>query len=116
MEYISYDQVVPCPNCGLVEEERYDLIPVAARSALYNLEKYGSYIPWAWGQFTFGDQVLSFLFQLLEHDRKHPEERPFSDMAREFLHESVDWGEQPYLRDYIYDIAVRVHEVIQQVE
>lgn len=115
-EYIPYNEAVPCPKCGLVEEERYDLIPRAAYSALYNLEKVESYIPLAWGIFTLGDQILSFIFRLLEQDRLNPGELPFSDRARDFFYKSVDWGEHPYLRDYFYEIAVKVYDQVQKVQ
>lgn len=86
-EYIPYDEAIPCPKCCLVEEERFDLIAKAVISARYNLENYGSYIPLAWAVFTYGDQVLSLLFRLLEHDRKLPAQQAFSDLAYEVLHE-----------------------------
>ena len=113
-EYIPYDEVIPCPKCGLIEEERFDLISKAVMSVRSNLEKCGSYIPYAWAVFTYGDQVLSLLFRLLEHDRKHPGQQPFRDLAHDVLHEEIDWGDQPYQRDYVYGIAIRVHEELQK--
>jgi uncharacterized Zn finger protein (UPF0148 family) len=46
--YIPYDKDVPCPNCGLVEKERFDYIPRATESLNFNLKEYGRYIPPAW--------------------------------------------------------------------
>ena len=44
--YIRYDNDVPCPQCGLVEEERFNFIPAAVASARFNLES-GHYVPGA---------------------------------------------------------------------
>ena len=113
-EYIPYDEAIPCPKCGLIEDERFDLISKAVISSRSNLEKCGSYIPYAWAEYCYGDQVIFLVFRLLEHDRKLPTEQAFSDLAYKVLHEKIDWGNQLFQRDYIYGIAIRVHEELQK--
>jgi hypothetical protein len=109
VEYLPYNDAVPCPNCGLVEPERFDIISRAVSSVQYNLEQNGTYIPLVWTVLSHGDQVLSLIFRLLEHDRNERDEQPFQDWARERLREIDSQGQQ-YYRDYIFEIAVRVHD------
>jgi len=37
--YIPYDHDVPCPKCGIVEENRFDYITEAALSMRFNKKK-----------------------------------------------------------------------------
>ena len=107
--YVPYDEDVPCPCCGLVEEERFDFVPQAAASAHFNLETQGSYIPTAWWVGSLGDHILHLLFPLLERNRTESTGQAFSDMARKALNQ-MNWGDQPYLCEHIHEIAVRVFE------
>jgi hypothetical protein len=107
--YIPYDVDVPCPDCGLVEQERFDFIPQAVASARFNLETHGSYVPTAWFACSLADHILWLLFGLLENQRKEPDGQPFEGLAHKTL-EYMNWGTQAYLRDHVYAIAVRVYE------
>ena len=107
--YIPYDVDVPCPSCGLVEQERFDFIPEAAASARFNLITHGSYVPGAWYAGSLADHILSLLFDLLEEHREEPDGQSFKPMAHNAL-KHMDWGDQKYLCDHIYSIAVRVFE------
>lgn len=111
--YIPYDSDVPCPKCGTVEIERFDYIPQAAQSVRYNLERYGSYVPGAWWVGSLGDHILHILFHLYEGYRMLPEKPDFDVYVRDSL-ERMNWENQVFLRDHIYNIALRVRELVPQ--
>lgn len=110
--YIPYEEVV-CPNCGLKEEERFDFIPQAVASILYNLDNYDSFFPPAWVVTSLADHILRILFILFEGFRQS-EGSDFSLYARQLL-EGGDWGEQFYLKDHIFGIALRVKEELDKI-
>lgn len=116
IDYIPFDDDVPCPHCGELEEERYDLIPEAAASARFNLLDHGSYIPLAWVILSHGDSVMSIIFRLLELDRQEGSLNNFSEMAREALEKKFDWGDEGYMLPYVHRIAVRVHQELSVAE
>ena len=70
----------------------------------------------AWAIFTHGDQVLSLVFRMLEHDRVGEGNPPFSEWAKQFLANNIDWGSEPFRRDYVHGITIRVHEELQKDE
>lgn len=108
--YIPYDAGVPCPNCGLVEAERFNYIAEAAASLRFNKEE-GSYRPAVWWVGSFGDHILSVLFGLFdEYENTRPEN--FAAFAAEWL-SSKNWGDQQYLQGHILGIAVRLHGVLE---
>jgi len=43
-DYIPYNDV-PCPKCGRMERERFDFIPKAIDSIIYNIQHYGRCTP-----------------------------------------------------------------------
>lgn len=66
--YIPYDEVVPCPQCGLIVKDRFDYIEQAAVSMRFN-KREGSYIPSipsAWLVGSLGDHILSLLFLIFD--------------------------------------------------
>jgi len=111
--YIPYDQV-PCPRCGQMEQKRFDFVPQAAQSALFNLRSQGCYVPAAWWVSSFADHLLMLLFGMLERHREEPS-RPFEVVAREAV-ERMEWGEQEYGKDHLYAMALRVYEEIGRLE
>jgi hypothetical protein len=106
--YVPYDKAVPCPRCGLVEESRVDFVPRAVSSARINLREQGSYQPAAWAVSCYADHLMLLLFMILECHRKGVPTRPFGEVARECV-ETMDWGDQPYGKEYLYQLALRVH-------
>jgi hypothetical protein len=92
-EYIPFDTDVPCPKCGLVEADRYDFIRAAVDSSLFNIERYGSYIPWAWIELTFGDKVLSRVFRMLQAGHDHRDDGSFETLVDQWLGSEADWGQ-----------------------
>lgn len=111
--YIPYDKDVPCPRCGLVEEERFDYIPKAARSLIFNLDNYGSYAPQAWWVSSLADHVLLILFPVFEQFRKS-NRKDFDSFAAEILSRN-NWDGQGYLEDHIREIAVRINDDIEKM-
>jgi len=107
--YIPYDEDVPCPNCGLVEPERYDFVSEAVRSAQYNLRCNGSYMPSAWWVGTLGDHVLHTIFRLLEEYRVSGEGEIFMECAAREIDEALP-ATSPHMRNHILNIAIRVYE------
>ena len=105
--YIPYDESVPCPQCGLIEEERIDYIGQVVDSMLFNKHE-GSYTPKAWWVGSLGDHILSILFLLFD---SYEEESPggFGKFASSRLGQ-MDWGDQQYLRDHVLGIALRLHD------
>ena len=103
--YIPYDEV-PCPNCGLVESERFDFIPQAAKSLRFNKSKDGTFLPPAWWATSLGDNILGYLFPLFEtSDIDRPTD--FDSFADAWL-ASMDWGHRPYLKDHVLGMARRL--------
>src|ERR1700732_5404702 len=82
--YIPFDKDVPCPRCGLVEQERYDFISTAVCSVRWNIQMYGSYVPGAWFVGGLGDHLLLILFYIFERWSKHLE-RGFAAAVEEEL-------------------------------
>jgi hypothetical protein len=109
--YIPFDNAVPCPNCGLVEEERFDFVPKAAGSIMFNLHEYGSYAPDGWGVSSLGDHILLILFGVFESFRLS-RRSDFEVFTKERL-SKAEYGDQKYLEKHIYEIAVRVYEEMQ---
>lgn len=105
--YIPYEDVV-CPNCGFKEEERFDFIPQAVDSLLFNLDRYGSFFPPAWAVTSLADHILRILFIIFEGFRES-EESDFSLYTKQLL-EGGDWGDQLYMKEHIFGIALRVKE------
>jgi rubredoxin len=112
--YVPYDKAVPCPRCGLVEESRFDFVPRAVSSARINLREQGSYQPAAWAVSCYADHLMMLLFMILERHRKGVPRRPFDEVARECV-ETMDWGDQPYGKQHLYGMALRVHEELERL-
>ena len=113
-DYIPYDTDVPCPRCGLHEEERFaDFVSQAADSACYNADCGGSYMPMAWGCFSLADSTLMFLFQMFDGYTAHGEGQTFDDFAREFIRDST-FEDSEYLRDYMHPLATRVYAEVER--
>ena len=113
--YIPYNQDIPCPRCGLIENERFDFIAQAATSSRHNFRQYGAgiYTPMAWFAGSFADHILLFLFQILDAHHEDEQRRPFPEVAREAVR-SMSWGETPYLEEHVYQIACHVYDHLQQ--
>ena len=110
--YIPYGNDVPCPKCGLFEEERFaDFVSQAAGSALYNLHSNGRYMPMAWGCFSLADSILMFLFQMLDSYKINDDGQDFEEFATEFVRNS-QFEDSEYLRAYMGTLACLVHEEI----
>ena len=106
--YIPYDTDVPCPRCGVVEDERFDYIPRAVESVQFNKRSYGSYRPMAWWVGSLGDHILHVLFGILDAYEEKGAGQDFADFADSAVAE-MDWGDQDYLKIHVRDIAIRIH-------
>jgi len=109
--YIPYKEGIVCPNCGLSEEETYDIIPQLANSAQYQIDMHGFYTPIAWWTGSFGDHVALLIFQVL--DAFYKDERDnFEEVAKEYL-DKAKWGNQLYMKNHIRDLSYRVYLAIK---
>ncbi len=106
--YIPYDADVPCPQCGQVEEERFDYIPQAAASMRYNRAG-GSYTPGAWWVGSLGDHILMLLFGIFAAYETQQGQTAFEQFLDQRLAQS-EWGDQEYMRDHLRGIAIRVRQ------
>jgi hypothetical protein len=95
-----------------VEKERFDFIPLAVDSALFNLER-GSYLPPAWWVGTYGDHVLKLVFEMLELHRINDKGEDFETIARSYV-DRAKWGDQPYAKEHVFRIACRISEEIKK--
>lgn len=110
--YIPYDKDVPCPKCGIVENEHYDFIPRAVASLKFNLKAYGLFSPLAWWISSFADSIMLVIFNIFENYREKENKDDFSKHTKEMLEEG-DWKDKEYLKNHIYDIALRIYQEIK---
>jgi hypothetical protein len=110
-EYIPYDQDVPCPQCGKVEEKRFDFVGAALKSLRFNKSKDGTFLPPAWWSTSLGDHVLGMLFPLFEAaDVDKPKD--FDAFAVAWL-EDQDWGHRVYLKPHVLALARRLADELK---
>jgi hypothetical protein len=107
--YIPYDDAVPCPRCGTVEEERFNYIPQAAASMNVNKTSGGSYTPGAWWVGSLGDHILMLLFGLFDAYEAQQSPTTFEQFIDQRLAQ-MEWGDQEYMRDHLRGIAIRVRQ------
>ncbi len=105
--YIPYDREVPCPNCGAVEEERFDYIPQAVQSLRFNKRRGGTYMPPAWWVGSLGDHILRLLFSLFDAYESREANEGFAEFAASYLAD-MNWGDQGYLEKHVLAIAIRI--------
>ena len=110
--YIPYEKGIVCPNCGLDEEEIYDIVPELANSANYQMDTMGFYTPIAWWIGSFGDYVALIIFQILDAYAKQDGE-DFKDIALEYC-DSRSWGNQLYMKKHICDLSYKVFLELQK--
>src|SRR5262245_5070643 len=102
-EYIPSDDV-PCPQCGLVEAERFDYIPRAAALLHDNRSLSRSYAPGGWWVSSLADRLLLILFGLFDRFERDRSSKPFAEYAGDYL-DRMDWEKRLYLRDHVLQIA-----------
>jgi hypothetical protein len=110
--YIPYEKGIVCPNCGLDEEEIYDIVPELANSANYQMDTMGFYTPIAWWTGSFGDHVALLIFQVLDAFNAQ-EEKNFQEFALEYFDNSK-WGNQLYMKEHIRDLSYKVFLELQK--
>ncbi|EDZ63761.1 hypothetical protein [Sulfurimonas gotlandica] len=111
--YIPYEKDVSCPNCGLNEEEIYDIVPQLAHSANYQMDTMGFYTPIAWWTGSFGDYVALIIFQILDAYNNQEEEKEFQEIALDYCNNRT-WGNQLYMKDHICNLSHKVYLAIQE--
>lgn len=116
--YIPYDKEVPCPKCGLVEKTRFDFLPQAVRSCLANLDRHASFLPLGWYYSSDADYLQMLIFKMLNKHRKTDNTKSFAAVAREFIDtlnwDDWKWEDRDYDKEFIFNLACRVHEEIQK--
>jgi len=113
--YIPYGKNVPCPKCGLVEEERFeDFISKAALALLYNYANYGSFSipPEEWSPVTLSEYIVHVVSVLFDYYKQ--KKGDFEKFTEEFLDLFEEWGEHSYLKKHIKDIALEVYKVVSK--
>jgi len=111
--YIPFDQDIDCPKCNLMEEEIFDFISEAAKSAYYNLMNEGRYQPASWYTGSYADHILRLLFIVLENYRSNEINLPFNEFAKEFVYKKINWEDETFYREYFFKIACRVYSYIE---
>lgn len=112
---IPFEEGVPCPKCGSVENDTFDFISEGAESARVNWLSNGTYLPDSWSFSGFGDQVAFAVFQLLEAHRTNTENKAFSEIAQPLL-EAPNWEGREYLSGHFLEIANRIRTRLDQIE
>jgi hypothetical protein len=105
--YIPYEKGIVCPNCGLDEEELYDIVPELAQSANYQMDTVGKYTPIAWWTGSFGDHVALIIFQILDAYTNQEEGKKFREVASEYC-DNRTWGNQLYMKNHIKELSYKV--------
>ena len=106
--YIPFAEYVLCPNCWADEKEVFPaFISQAANSARFNLQTQGYYEPEAWYIGSFTDHILHRVFLILEEHRIRKDEFTIEQIARHAV-DTMDFGEQQYLREHLYQIVIMV--------
>lgn len=108
--YVPYDDDVPCPKCGIIENERFDFISKAVESILYNIEQYHFFVPPCWITYSLCDKILIILFHLFQAFEFSGKEKAFSEFSFDEIKKHVYWKGHDYIVKHIYNIAVRVNE------
>lgn len=108
--YIPYDQDVVCPKCGLREEERFDFVTEAVKSLNYNLTHGGNYAPKAWATTSHADHFMAALFGIFVSVPRVGI-AGFPGLAREYVN-GVIWGDHSYLKEYFYNLSLRVYSAL----
>jgi len=110
--YIPYEKGIVCPNCGLDEEDIYDIIPRLVSSANYQMDTMGFCTPIAWWTGSFGDYVALLIFQVLDafHAQK---EKSFQEFALEYF-DKFTWDDQLYMKNHIRDLSYKVFLGLQK--
>lgn len=112
--YIPYEKGIVCPNCGLNEENVYDIVPQLVNSANYQMDTMGFYTPIAWWSGSLGDYVALIIFQILDAytNREYSEDK-FQESASQYCN-NRKWGNQLYLKNHICDLSYRVFLVLNE--
>ena len=105
-------KVLHVPNCGLDEDEVYDITAELAHSANFQMNAHGFYTPIAWWTGSFGDHVALLIFKVLDKFYTQ-EEKSFQEIAEEHF-SSSDWGTQQYMKNHIRDLSYKVYLEIQK--
>ena len=105
--YIPYEEGIVCPNCGLNEDEIYDIVSLLAQSAQYQMDMHGFYTPIAWWTGSLSDHVSLLIFQVL--DAFDSDDRDsFEEFAKEYF-DKVKLGSRLYMKDHICDLSYKVY-------
>jgi len=91
----------------LDEKEIYDIVPVIAHSAKYQMDTMGFYTPIAWWTGSFGDYVALIIFQILDEYNKQIEMEDFQEVALKYCN-SRSWSNQLYMKDHIRELSYKV--------
>lgn len=113
-EYVPYDKDIPCPNCGLLEEERYEtFVEETIGSMFYNTLTGFGFHPAAWYCTCIADHILQFIFRVFAVYERYCEEESWEHFAREYIRDS-DFGDVEYMREYMDTLVRRIYVEIQK--
>lgn len=111
--YIPYEKDIVCPNCGLNEDDIYDIVPQLAHSANYQIDTMGFYTPIAWWTGSFGDYVALIIFQILDAYYNQEDEKEFQEVALDYCNNRT-WGKQLYMKNHICNLSHKVYLALRE--
>ncbi len=118
--FVPMPRLSKCPKCGSIANRVFqDFVQDAISSALFNLERYGSLIPWGWATITIGDHYYWLAFQFLSfasHQLNVAEKDLFTQkvsarVAREIAERyigEINFGKERYRAKVYQEFFVRL--------
>ena len=112
-EYIPYENGLSCPSCKIipidVSEEYFGFIDNLIVSLRINKINSGRYVPEAWLTASFSDNIQLIFFKLFHFwsiKKPHDGEAFINEYFKNFI---IEEKESEYMRDYLHNIALKVH-------
>lgn len=111
--FIAYKKGIECIRCGKPEEssgEGYEFISGQTMALIYNMNRFGRYVPDAWYTGSNSDQLQNYIFYIFEDLRKNPKLDLEAELKNKEIIEQGENGEEYHYTDksYYYDLVVAI--------